>query len=349
MEEISTVGIDIAKSVFQVHAIDVDGNVVVRRQLRRQQMLKFFAQVPPCLIGIEACGTAHYWARQLSAFGHDVRLMPPAYVKPYVKRQKNDAADAEAICEAVTRPTMRFVPVKSVEQQSAAMLHRSRALLIKQRTMLLHSIRAHLAELGISIGVGIAQMARIVRELAQGERSDLPELARFVLEALAKLVCDLAQRLQAIEKKLISWHYKNDLSNRLETIPGVGFVTASALSSIVPDPQAFKSGRHFAAWLGLVPRQNSSGGKARLGHISKQGNPYIRQLLVLGATSVLRYIRRDGGSGTGWIVGLLRRRPPKVAAVALANKMARIAWSIMTRGGEYEEINDLRAVQPVNS
>ncbi len=213
MKEISTVGIDIAKSVFQVHAIDVDGNVVVRRQLRRQQMLKFFAQVPPCLIGIEACGTAHYWARELSALGHDVRLMPPAYVKPYVKRQKNDAADAEAICEAVTRPTMRFVSVKSVEQQSAAMLHRSRALLIKQRTMLLHSIRAHLAELGISIGVGISQMARVVRELAQGERSDLPELARFVLEALARLVCDLAQRLQAIEKKLISWHYKNDLSN----------------------------------------------------------------------------------------------------------------------------------------
>lgn len=230
MEEISTVGIDIAKSVFQVHAIDNGGNVVVRRQLRRQQMLKFFAQVPSCLIGIEACGTAHYWARELSALGHEVRLMPPAYVKPYVKRQKNDAADAEAICEAVTRPTMRFVPVKSVEQQSAAMLHRSRALLIKQRTMLLHSIRAHLAELGISIGVGISQMARVVRELAQGERSDLPELARFVLEALAKLVCDLAQRLQAIEKKLISWHYKNDLSNRLETIPGVGFVTASALS-----------------------------------------------------------------------------------------------------------------------
>jgi transposase len=223
MEEISTVGIDIAKSVFQVHAIDVGGDVVVRRQLRRQQMLKFFARVPPCLIGIEACGTAHYWARELSALGHDARLMPPAYVKPYVKRQKNDAADAEAICEAVTRPTMRFVPVKSVEQQSAAMLHRSRALLIKQRTMLLHSIRAHLAELGISIGVGISQMVRVVRELAEGERSDLPELARFVLEALAKLVCDLAQRLQAIEKKLISWHYKNDLSNRLETIPGVGF------------------------------------------------------------------------------------------------------------------------------
>lgn len=201
------------------------------------------------------------------------------------------------------RPTMRFVPVKPLEQQSAAMLHRSRALLIKQRTMLLHSIRAHLAELGISIGVGVSQIVRVVRELAEGERSDLPELARFVLEALAKLVCDLAQRLQAIEKKLISWHYKNDLSNRLETIPGAGFVTASALSSIVPDPQAFKSGRHFAAWSGLVPRQNSSGGKARLGRISKQGNPYIRQLLVLGATSVLRYVRCDGGSGTGWIGG----------------------------------------------
>lgn len=188
MEEISTVGIDLAKSVFQVHAIDAAGHVIVRRQLRRQQMLKFFEQLAPCLIGMEACGTAHYWARELSALGHDVRLMPPAYVKPYVKRQKNDVADAEAICEAVMRPTMRFVPIKSVEQQSAAMLHRSRALLVKQRTMLMHSIRSHLAELGISTGAGISQIARVVRELAQGERSDLPELARFVLEALARLV-----------------------------------------------------------------------------------------------------------------------------------------------------------------
>lgn len=345
MEEISTVGIDLAKSVFQVHAIDPVGNVIVRRQLRRQQMLKFFEQLKPCLIGMEACGTAHYWARELSALGHDVRLMPPAYVKPYVKRQKNDAADAEAICEAVTRPTMRFVPIKSVEQQSAAMLHRSRALLVKQRTMLLHSIRSHLAELGISTGAGISQIARIVRELARGERTDLPELARFVLEALARLVCDLADRLQAIEKKLVSWHYRNDLSNRLETIPGVGLVTASALASIVPDPEVFRSGRHFAAWLGLVPRQNSSGGKSRLGRISKQGNRYIRQLLILGATSVLRHIRKDGGEGSGWVGGLLRRRPPKVVAVALANKMARIAWSIMKRGGEYEAINELRAIQ----
>lgn len=348
MEDISTVGIDLAKSVFQIHAIDAVGKVVVRRQLRRQQMLKFFEQLPPCLIvGMEACGTAHHWARELSALGHDVRLMPPAYVKPYVKRQKNDAADAEAICEAVRRPTMRFVPIKSVEQQSAAMLHRSRALLVKQRTMLLHSIRAHLAELGVSTGAGISQMTRVVRELAQGERTDLPELARFVLEALARLVCDLTQRLQTIEKKLVSWHYQNDLSNRLETIPGVGFVTASALASIVPDPEVFRSGRHFAAWLGLVPRQNSSGGKSRLGRISKQGNRYIRQLLILGATSVLRYVRRDGDGGASWIGGLLRRRPPKVVAVALANKMARIAWSIMRRGGEYEEINELRAANQI--
>lgn len=209
--------------------------------------------------------------------------------------------------------------------------------------MLLHSIRAHLAELGISTGAGISQMTRVTRELAQGERTDLPELARFVLEALAKLVCDLTQRLQTIEKKLVSWHYRNDLSYRLETIPGVCFVTASALASIVPDPEVFRSGRHFAAWLGLVPRQTSSGGKTRLGRISKQGNRYIRQLLILGATSVLRYVRRDGGSS--WIGGLLRRRPPKVVAVALANKMARIAWSIMRRGGEYEEINELRTAQ----
>lgn len=301
-----------------------------------------------CAFHEAVCFSAFHRARELSALGHDVRLMPPAYVKPYVKRQKNDAADAEAICEAVTRPTMRFVLIKSVEQRSAAMLHRSRALLVKQRTMLMHSIRSHLAELGISTGAGISQIARVVRELAQGERSDLPALARFVLEALAGLVCDLAQRLQAIEKKLIFWHYRNDLPNRLETIPGVGFGTASVLASIVPGPEAFRSGRHFAAWLGLVPRQNSSGGKSRLGRISKQGNRYIRQLLILGATSVLRYVRRDRDGASSWVGGLLRRRPPKVVAIVLANKMARIAWSIMRRGGEYE-INELRAVQHTSS
>lgn len=337
MGEITTVGLDLAKSVFQVHAIDAQGRVVVRRQVRRPQLVKFFAGLPPCLIGMEACVTAHYWARELIALGHEVRLMPPAYVKPYVKRQKNDAVDAEAICEAVTRPTMRFVPVKSPEQQSAAMLHRSRALLVKQRTMLLHAIRAHLAELGVATGAGVSPVTKMVAALARGERLDLPDLARVVLETLAKLVHDLQQRLQAIEKQLTRWHYTNDLSNRLETIPGIGLVTASALASSIPDQSTFRSGRHFAAWLELVPKQNSSGGKTRLGRISKQGNKSLRQLLILGATAVLCYLRREGGQPSPWIAGLLRRRPPKVVAVALANKMARIAWSVMTRGGEYED------------
>jgi transposase len=324
MGPITTVGLDIAKSVFQVHAVDADGEVVVRRQLKRAQLLKFFAGLPPALIGIEACATAHHWARELQRFGHEVKLLPPAYVKPYVKRQKNDAADAEAIAEAVTRPTMRFVPVKTVEQQSAATL--------------LHAVRAHLAEFGIATGAGIAQVTRLVGELARGERTELPEIARFTLETLARLVQDLQVRLTEVEKRLASWHYQNDVSNRLETIPGVGIVTASALASIVPDPRAFSSGRHFAAWLGLVPKQNSSGGKSRLGRISKQGDRYIRQLLILGATAVLRFARLDENNASPWIAALLRRRPPKVVAVALANKMARIAWVVMTRGGEYDEM-----------
>jgi transposase len=245
---------------------------------------------------MEACATAHYWARKLTALGHEVRLMPPPYVKPYVMRQKNDAADAEAICEAVTRPTMRFVPVKSPEQQSAAMLHRSRALLVKQPTMLLHAIRAHLAELGIATGAGVSPVTKMVAALARGECLDLPDLARVVLETLAQLVFDLQGRLRTIDKQLAHWHSTNDLSNQLETIPGIGLVAASALASSIPDPSTFRSGRHFAAWLGLVPKQNSSGGKTRLGRISKQGNKYLRQLLILGATSVLRYLRREGAS-----------------------------------------------------
>lgn len=344
MGPITTVGLDIAKSVFQVHAVDADGEVVVRRQLKRPQLLKFFAGLPPALVGIEACATAHHWARELQRFGHVVRLLPPAYVKPYMKRQKNDAADAEAIAEAVPRPTMRFVPIKTVEQQSAATLHRSRALLVKQRTMLLHAVWTHLAEFGIAAGAGIAHVTRLVGKLARGERTQLPEIARFTLETLARLVQDLQVRLSEVEKRLASWHYQNDVSNRFETIPGVGIVTASALASIVPDPRAFSSGRHFAAWLGLVPRENSSGGKSRLGRISKQGDRYIRQLLILGATAVLRFARRDENKASPWITVLLRRRPPKVVAVALANKMARIAWVVMTRGGEYEKMPVVKAV-----
>ena len=331
-----TIGLDIAKSVFQVHGVDNVGKSVLKRQLKRGQMMKFFGDLPPTLIGIEACGIAHYWARQLASLGHEVKLIPPAYVKPYVKHQKNDAADAEAICEAVTRPTMRFVEVKSVDQQAAGLLHRTRALLIKQRTMMLNAVRAHLAEFGIVTGVGVAQVIRAVGELARQEDMGLPELAQETLGGLARLIQDLQVKLTVIDKQLTRWHYRNDVSNLLETIPGVGVITASALVSSVTNPASFKSARHFAAWLGRVPQQNSSGGKARLGRITKGGNRCLRQLLVVGATSVLRHARSGSRDVLPWIKALFERRPPKVVAVALANKMARIAWVVMTRGVEYE-------------
>lgn len=336
MGKIITVGLDIAKSVFQVHGVDSEGNVIERRQLKRAQMVRFFGDLPPALVGIEACGTAHYWARELIHMGHEVKLIPPAYVKPYVKRQKNDAADAEAICEAVTRPSMRFVPVKSVDQQAAAVLHKTRALLIKQRTMMLNAVRAHLAEFGVVTGLGVAQAVRAVGELARQEELGLPEVAREALANLACLIQELQAKLSAVDKQLTRWHYRNDVSNLLETIPGIGIITASALAASVTEPTSFKSARHFAAWLGLVPRQNSSGGKARLGGITKGGNRYLRQLLVVGATAVLRHARNGSSEVLPWIKGLLDRRPPKVVAVALANKMARIAWVVMTRGVEYE-------------
>ncbi|PJG44982.1 IS110 family transposase [Sphingobium sp. LB126] len=336
MGRIVTVGLDIAKSVFQVHGVDEDGKVVERRQLKRSQMVRYFGELPPALIGIEACGTAHHWARQLAELGHEVRLIPPAYVKPYVKRQKNDAADAEAICEAVMRPSMRFVAVKSVDQQAAGVLHKTRALLIKQRTMMLNAVRAHLAEFGVVTGAGITQAIRAVAELASREDLGLPDVAREALGNLAGLIQELQAKLTAVDKQLTRWHYQSDVSNLLETIPGVGIITASALVSSVTEPNAFKSARHFAAWLGLVPKQNSSGGKTRLGRITKGGNRYLRQLLVVGATAVLRHARAGNGNVLPWIKALLDRRPPKVVAVALANKMARIAWVVMTRGVEYE-------------
>ena len=336
MSEIVTIGLDIAKSVFQVHGVDAAGQVVVTRQLKRGQMLKSFAALPPVLIGIEACGTAHHWGRQLQNLGHDVKLIPPIYVKPYVKRQKNDAADAEAICEAVTRPTMRFVEIKSVDQQAGGVLHKTRALLIKQRTMMFNAVRSHLAEFGLVTGTGVAQVVRMVDRLAKGDELDLPELARETLGVLARHIQELQDKLTGIDKQLTRWHYRNDVSNILETIPGVGVITASALASMVTNAQSFRSARHFAAWLGLVPRQNSSGGKTRLGKITKGGNRYLRQLLVVGATSVLRHVRAGSVTGFEWAKALLDRRPPKVVAVALANKMARIAWVVMTRGVEYE-------------
>jgi len=333
--EITTIGLDIAKNVFQVHGVDCAGNVVIRRQLRRRQLLPFFKKLPGCLVGIEACATAHHWGRHLIGLGHEVKLMPPHYVRPYVKRGKNDAADAAAICEAVTRPTMRFVAVKRPEQQSVLMLHRTRELLVRQRTMLVNAIRAHMAEFGIVAPVGIPRVKELLAVIADAHDERLPPVARTCLEALARQYLSLHDEITAAEKRIHAWHRSNETSRRLETIPGIGPITASALAASITDPALFKSGRELAAWIGLVPRQNATGGKQRLGRISKQGDHYLRWLLVAGAMSIILHAKRRGTTNLPWLADLMARRPTKVAAVALANKIARMAWVVLMRGETY--------------
>jgi len=333
--EISTIGLDLAKSIFQVHAISNAGETVVRKALRRSQVLPFFTKLPPCRVGIEACGTSHHWARELTRLGHDVRLMPPAYVKPYVKRGKTDANDAEAICEAVTRPTMRFVPVKSPEQQAALALHRTRDLLVKQRTQLVNMIRGLLAEFGIEMARGLHHALELAKRLVDGRAPDVPELAQRVVTGLAQQIGNLQVQLAALEKELLAWHRSNELSQRLATIPGVGIISATALAASVTEPERFRSGRQFAASLGLTPLQNSSGGKERMGRISRMGDRYLRRLLVVGMTSLIRRARTAPASVDPRIPAMLQRRPARVVTVAAANRTARVAWAIMTRGGTY--------------
>jgi transposase len=297
-------------------------------------VIGFFKSLPPCVVGIEACATAHHWARELIALGHRVKLMPPAYVKAYVKRNKNDAADAEAICEAVTRPSMRFVPVKDTEQQSVLMLHRVRSLLVRQRTMLVNALRAHMAEFGIIAPQGLRNVEDLTKIIAhEGER--LPGLARSILQTVVDQLTDTMVRVREIEKRLAQWHRQSQVSQWLATVPGVGIMGASAIAATVTDPHLFKSGREFAAWLGMTPRQNSSGGKERLGSTSKRGDKYIRSLLIAGAIAVLRHARNRATRDGEWVRGLLARKPTKVAAVALANKTARIVWAVMARGNGY--------------
>jgi transposase len=333
--QITTLGIDLAKSVFQLHGVDAGGSAVLKKKLRRSAVLDFLRDLPPCLIGIEACATAHYWAREIGALGHEVRMMPPAYVKPYVKRQKNDAADAEAICEAVTRPSMRFVPVKSAERQGVLVLHRTRDLLMRQRTMLLNAIRAHLAEFGVIAAQGPRNVMDLIKRLRSDEELDLPEIARSALLALGAHLEALVGEIRMLERRLMVWHRADVTSQKLETIPGVGIITATALAASVPDPSVFKSGRQFAAFLGLAPRQNSSGGKDRLGRISKMGDGYLRKLLVIGATSVIRRAGTNATTTGAWVRSLLERKPARVATVAMANKTARIAWAVLIRGEVY--------------
>ncbi|MBX4935262.1 IS110 family transposase [Rhizobium bangladeshense] len=336
MEKITTIGLDIAKHVFQVHGINGAGATVSRRKLRRDDVVGFFKALPPCLIGIEACATGHHWARVLMALGHEVRLMPASYVKPYVKRQKNDATDAEAICEAVTRPTMRFVPVKSEEQQGVLMLHRVRELLIRQRTMLVNALRGHLAEFGIVTRQGIAGVGMLIALVDDDDHDLIPPLARSALLPLIGQLREVHEKVSELDRQIHAWHRSNELSRRLETIPGIGPITASAIAATVTDASLFKSGRQLAAWIGLVPRQNSSGGKDRLGRISKQGDPYLRRLLVVGAHAVLRFSGKAKVAPTRWAAELLVKKPYNVVAVALANKMARIVWALMTTGRRFE-------------
>jgi transposase len=333
--EITTLGIDLAKSVFQLHGVDRDGVAVLQKKVRRGALLGVLGRLEPCLIGMEACPTSHFWARAIAALGHDVRLIPPAYVKPYVKRQKNDAADAEAICEAVTRPNMRFVPVKSEEQQAVLALHRSRDLLMRQRTMILNAVRAQLAEFGIVTAQGPRKVIELVRRLSDPDDIALPSFARDALLSLGMQLEHLAAEIAQIERRLMAWHRQNQASQRLETIPGIGFITATALAASVPDPAVFKSGRQFAAWLGLVPRQNSSGGKERLGRVSKMGNGYLRRLLVVGATSVTRRAPTTDSRTGVWVRSLLERKPTRLVTVAIANKTARTAWALLVKGESY--------------
>lgn len=333
--EIIAIGLDLAKSVFQVHAVDADGKVVVRKALRRAQVLPFFKCTPPCVVGMEACGTSHHWARELTKLGHEVRLMPPAYVKPYVKRGKTDANDAEAICEAVTRPTMRFVAIKSEEQQAALALHRTRDLLVKQRTQLVNMIRGLLAEFGIETARGLHRAINLAAQITDGAIPNVPELAGRIITGLAARIGDLQLQLTTLEKELLAWHRSNEMSQRLATIPGVGLISATALAASVTDAGRFRSGRQFAASLGLTPLQNSSGGKERMGRISRMGDRYLRRLLVVGMTSLIRRARTAPGSVDPRIVAMLARKPARVVTVAAANRTARVAWSIMARGGVY--------------
>jgi transposase len=337
MGEVSTIGLDIAKSVFQAHGVDVAGAVVIRKRVSRAKVLEYFGELPACLVGIEACPSAHHWGRELQRLGHTVRLIPPSYVKAYLKRSKNDANDAAAICEAVTRPSMRFVAIKTTEQQTVLMLHRSRQLLVRQRTMLSNALRGHLAELGIVSAKGRNGTAELLKIIADGEDSRVSPLVRGILDVLARQYGAIGGEIASIDKSIMALHRVCEGSRRLAEIPGIGPLSATALVAEIGDWSTFSSGRSLAAWIGLVPKQHSTGGKEKLGSITKQGNRYLRWLLVVGAMAVIRYARKYGATRRPWLARLMERRPTKVAAVALANKMARMAWAIMVRGERYRE------------
>jgi transposase len=332
----TTVGVDIAKKLFQVHGMDERGMPVLRKQLKRSQVLSFFAKLSPCLIGMEACCSAHYWGRQLQKLGHTVRLMAPQFVKPYVKTNKNDMADAEAICEAVCRPTMRFVPLKNGEQQAVLSLHRARQGFVRARTAQANQIRGLLAEYGVIIPQGISQIGRRLPAILEDGENDLPGLFRGLLQRLGEHLKELDLQVNELESQILLWHRQHEGSCRLAQVPGIGPLTASALVATIGDAKSFENSRQLAAWMGLVPRQHSSGGKTLLLGISKRGDGYLRTLLVHGARSVLRVAERQAGYGTSWIAGLVKRRHPNIAAVALANKNARIVWALLRHDRNYD-------------
>ena len=334
MDQIIRIGMDTSKHIFQLHGVDAAERPVLRRRLRRNEVLAFFAKLPPTVIGMEACGAAHYWARELRKLGHEVKLMAPQHVKAYVKRNKNDGRDAEGLCEAMSRPTMQFVPVKTEEQQAALMLAGVRQQLIARRTQLSNAIRGYAAEFGLTAAKGLDKIEPLLARIAQDET--VPESARELFAFQGRDHARLQIELKAIEVKLRAWHRANADSRRLAQIPGVGPIGATTLVMKTPDPRAFASGRHFAAWLGLTPKDHSSGGKTRLGKITRAGDEVLRRLLVAGATAVIQQVRRGRGHPSPWLLALLKRKPPKLAAVALANKIARIAWKLMTTGESYD-------------
>ncbi len=335
MSEVSVIGLDLAKHVFQVHGADASGRVVIRRQLRRHEVLEFFGRQPRCVVAMEACGGAHFWGRELAKLGHEVRLIPPAYVKPFVKRQKSDMADAEAICEAAQRPTMRFVAVKSEESQAAAVIFRTRDLLVRQRTQLINALRGHMGEFGVVVPQGAARAKELIAAVADPDTL-VPEAARPALQVLVSALERLEAEIRGLEAEIVRRAKEDATARRLMTIPGVGPLIATALVALAPPPQTFRRGRDFAAWLGLTPRQHSTGGKQRLGATTRMGERSLRRLLIIGANSVVikRHVHREAQTGT-WVGSLLSRKPPMLVRVALANKMARVVWALMSKGEAY--------------
>ncbi len=334
MREIIRIGMDTSKLIFQLHGVDAAEQPVLRKKLSRKQVLEFFAKLPATVIGMEACGASQYWARELCKLGHEVKLMAPQLVKPYVARNKNDGRDAEGLCEAMSRPTMRFVPVKTAEQQAALMLTGIRDGLIARRTQLSNTIRGYAAEFGLIAPKGLDKLEALLAKIAQDEA--LPALARDLVTVLSREYVRLQGELKEIEAKLMAWHPADAVGRRLAQIPSVGPIIATTLVMKTPDPRAFRSGRHFAAWLGLTPKDHSTAGKTRLGKITRAGDEDLRRLLVIGATSVIQQARNGRGQHSRWLLALIKRKPPKLAAVALANKVARIAWKLMATGESYD-------------